>query len=127
VVPAVTSLVIIGAGGHGPELASLVAAVNTRKPTWDLLGFVADGEQHPERAAPRLGVPIVGGVERHPELGAAYAIGIGDPRARARIDEFATRSGCEPAILVPSHRGDRARRDPRGRVLPRRRRLAHHG
>jgi sugar O-acyltransferase (sialic acid O-acetyltransferase NeuD family) len=92
-------LVIVGAGGHGRELFSVVTAVNARQPTWDFLGFVADGEQHPERAE-KLGTPIIGGVDRLPELGAAYAIGIGEPRARARIDEFASGAGCEPAVLI---------------------------
>jgi len=92
-------LVIVGAGGHGRELSGVVAAINARQPTWDLLGFVADGEQHPERAQ-QLGVPILGGVDCLPELGAAYAIGVGEPRARARIDDFASSAGCEPAVLV---------------------------
>ncbi|MGH9025808.1 MAG: NeuD/PglB/VioB family sugar acetyltransferase [Acidimicrobiia bacterium] len=92
-------LVIVGAGGHGREMLDVVEAINAQRPTWDFLGFVANGELHPERAE-RRGVQIIGSVERLPELDAAYAIGVGDPRARARIDQFASSCGCEAAVLV---------------------------
>ncbi|MGH8883807.1 MAG: NeuD/PglB/VioB family sugar acetyltransferase [Egibacteraceae bacterium] len=92
-------LVIIGAGGHGRELLGIARAVNARNPTWDIMGFVADGEQHPERAA-ALGAKILGGVDLLERIDAAYLIGIGAPGPRAEIDVYASRHGLQAAILV---------------------------
>jgi sugar O-acyltransferase (sialic acid O-acetyltransferase NeuD family) len=38
----VTSLIIVGAGGFAREAAEVVHAINERRPTWELLGFVDD-------------------------------------------------------------------------------------
>ena len=37
-----TELVIVGAGGHGRELYSVIAALNATARRWNVLGFVAD-------------------------------------------------------------------------------------
>lgn len=39
-------LVLIGAGGFGREVASIVEAINRSIPTYELLGFLDDGEQY---------------------------------------------------------------------------------
>lgn len=38
-------LVIIGAGGHGREIAQLVKDINKQQKEWDLLGYIDDNEQ----------------------------------------------------------------------------------
>ncbi len=39
-------LVLIGAGGLGKEIASMVESINNRKPTYELLGFLDDGDKY---------------------------------------------------------------------------------
>lgn len=41
----INDLVILGAGGHGREVASLVEAINRNNPTWALNGFIYDANQ----------------------------------------------------------------------------------
>jgi len=36
-------IIIYGAGGFGREIACVVAAINKKEPTWNLLGFIDDG------------------------------------------------------------------------------------
>ena len=94
-----TRLLIIGAGGHGRELLDIVEAVNAARPTFDFLGFLDDGPG-PWALVGRRDASVLGPVDRLADLDAQYAIGIGSPEARCRIDEQATRSGAEAATLV---------------------------
>lgn len=95
---AVDDLVIIGAGGHGRELVGIVEAINAERQTWNLLGFLADGEAHRERAE-ALGLEILGGDEMMATLGCAYVVGIGNPRTRQRLDLRAEAAGGTPVEL----------------------------
>ena len=90
---------IIGAGGHGRELLDIVEAVNAVSPTFEFLGFLDDGPGPWDRVE-RRGASVLGPVGRLTDLDALYAIGIGAPEDRCRIDKFATESGCEAATLV---------------------------
>ena len=36
-------IVLIGAGGFGREVASIIEVLNSIKPTYELLGFLDDG------------------------------------------------------------------------------------
>ena len=57
----IESLVIIGAGGMGREVAWLVQDINRASPTWDLLGFV---DASPELQGKTVGgYPVLGGRE----------------------------------------------------------------
>lgn len=94
-----TDLVIVGAGGHAREILDTVEALNAEDPTYRLLGFIADQEKRPELAEAR-GVKILGGIDLLGKLDAVYAIGIGDLKARKRIDDLASDAGMEPATLV---------------------------
>lgn len=56
----VKSLIILGCGVHGAEMAEIVERVNALKPAWNLLGFIA-----PQKHAARVGqlhngLPILG-------------------------------------------------------------------
>ncbi|WP_341720204.1 NeuD/PglB/VioB family sugar acetyltransferase [Micromonospora sp. FIMYZ51] len=97
-------LVIVGCGGHGREIAQLVAAVNEAagRLTWRLLGFVDDdpAERNRKRAeatAPYLGT--LGALGQLPPQ-THVTLGVGDPRIRravaARIDAL----GLPAASLV---------------------------
>ena len=89
VAPAVTggetSLVIVGAGGFGREVLELVRDINAARPTFDLLGFLDDGEVNPH-VLERVGVPLLGRSDRIATLGASFVIAIGSGSARRRID-----------------------------------------
>ena len=39
-------LVLIGAGGFGREVQEIIAGINKREKTYDLLGFLDDGKQY---------------------------------------------------------------------------------
>jgi sugar O-acyltransferase (sialic acid O-acetyltransferase NeuD family) len=106
-----TPLVIIGAGGLGREVLDVVRAMDSVTPTWQLLGFVADGGGDLDQLG-ALGVPFLGGVDQL-EPGAAhnagavsagtpakFAIGIGSGAARRALDKRLTEAGWDAATLV---------------------------
>jgi sugar O-acyltransferase (sialic acid O-acetyltransferase NeuD family) len=74
----VTELVLIGSGGFARETAEAVRAINARRATWQLLGFLDDD---PARHGQRVcGLPVLGAVELVHELPAArVAICTGRP------------------------------------------------
>lgn len=91
-------LVLYGAGGLGREVALLVAAINRRAPTWDLLGFADDGHRQGS-----LGLEVIGGLEAIRDRGpVSVAITIGNIEAlemlSARIDREAP--GAELVNLI---------------------------
>lgn len=91
---------IVGCGGHGRELLGVAEAMNEAadRTAWRVLGFLADDPAHVERVD-ALGVPIVGGIDEMDRLRCAYAVGIGNPAARQRVDEQLERAGGEPIEL----------------------------
>lgn len=102
-------LVIVGAGGFGREAFDVVDAVNADGgPTFEVLGFVADGEPDLATLAP-YGVPHLGPVDHlgslPPDVG--YVIAIGSPEARRRIDAQHRERPC-PVLVHPSATRGRA-------------------
>ena len=95
----VLRLVIVGAGGHGRELLDIVEAMNAVRPTFEFVGFLDDGPGPWDRVQ-RRGASVLGSVDRLADFDAHYAIGIGPPEDRCRIDAIATESGSEAATLV---------------------------
>jgi sugar O-acyltransferase (sialic acid O-acetyltransferase NeuD family) len=79
-------LVLVGAGGFARETAELVAAINDRSPTWDLLGYLDDDvSKHGQLVD---GLPVLGGSEWLLEHDVATAVCVGNPgnyTPRARI------------------------------------------
>lgn len=79
-------VIIVGAGGHGREIAHVLrAAQRLGATTMELLGFADDGDIDPALLTP-FG-PFLGGIaatmERHPD---AHVLGgVGDGRLRARL------------------------------------------
>lgn len=102
-------LLIAGAGGFGREAAETVRAVNARRPTWDLLGFLDDDPAL--RGLQVGGLPVLGplaSLDRFPD--ASLVVSVGRPEnyfARKRIVErlglpasrYAT--VIHPAAVVP--------------------------
>lgn len=88
-------IVILGAGGFARQVRSLVGDINGVGTHYDIIGFLA-----PEGPQATTSLPILGTDERLRQLGARYVLGIGIPRVRARLDEFATRIGRETVTLI---------------------------
>lgn len=94
-----TPLVIVGCGGHGRELYAAVSAVNSIRPTWDVLGFVDDDPAHLDRLE-RLGATVLGPLDWLEEHPCTYALGLGTSRVRRAVSQRLEASGCTPAGVV---------------------------
>lgn len=92
-------LVIVGGGGHGREIATIVLDLNRVTPTFELVGVLADGHWD-EPLLDRLGVRRIGPVSDLAALEAEFVIGIGDGPARRRVDRLAAEAGRRAASLV---------------------------
>jgi sugar O-acyltransferase (sialic acid O-acetyltransferase NeuD family) len=94
-----TPLVIIGAGGFGREVLDLVRDINSAAPTYELLGFLDDGE--PDTGLlERIGARCLGPSSRLADLPASYVVGIGASGPRRRIHALARSWGRPAATLV---------------------------
>lgn len=94
-----TPLVIIGAGGLGREIFDLVRDINRSGATFDVLGFLDDGDVD-ARLLGRLGASWLGPTSTLVDLGAQYVIGIGTVAPRRRIDAMARSWLRTPGTLV---------------------------
>lgn len=92
-------LVIIGTGGHGRELLDILGACEQEQSRYELVGFLDDAVPEGREAGP-YGIPILGGSPWLASADVEYAIGIGLPAARRRIDRAATTWGRKAATLV---------------------------
>lgn len=109
------SLVIVGAGGLGREVAFLVEEINAAAPDqaakWDLRGFADDDPALQEKRV--QDVPVLGTVEWLAEQRSNlhYALALGDPAVRRRLARSLSNSSLEAATLVhpsvPIHRTTR--------------------
>ena len=92
------SLVIIGAGGLGREVAWLVADINRHRQEWDFVGFVDDGIQGktPE------GYPVLGTLDYFLELPSHpwAVVAIADSEARKAITQRLHSHGINIATLI---------------------------
>ncbi len=64
-------IVIIGAGGFGREVYSLIKSINQEKPTFDVVGFLDDGI---ERGTAIHDIEVLGGLEDFERIGAEGAV-----------------------------------------------------
>ena len=94
-------IVLIGAGGFGREVASIIEVLNTIKPTYELLGFLDDGSQYYEGTM----------INDYPWLGdhnwildhkeeVVCTCCIGNPRIKKRIQEELTDKGVSFETIV---------------------------
>jgi sugar O-acyltransferase (sialic acid O-acetyltransferase NeuD family) len=91
-------LVIIGAGGFGRQLASVVADINKRTHTWQFMGFVDDEAE----GMTVEGHNIIGPIEwLFQQTEKPYVIcAIGDPRVRKRIVAQCGQHGIPFATII---------------------------
>jgi len=96
-----TQIVVIGAGGHGRELADIVrAATATDSDGPKLLGVADDGDVDRALLA-RMGLRFLGPVEKTSGRHVQLLLGVGDPHARAKLDQR-TGWGSPLAIQHPT-------------------------
>ncbi len=88
------TIAIVGAGGHGRELADIVRAIQTADQLVTLLGIVDDGE--PDRAVlARAGIRFLGPSSTLDSRGLEVYLGVGDPRLRTTLArQFADPKSC---------------------------------
>ncbi len=100
------ALVLVGCGGFGREVYSLVHALNEHGESWDVVGFVDDGPAPADLSRiEQLGVPHLGGVESlqdcTPNLDVVVAIG--SPAVRQRVvSQLAKYPVAFPSLVHPS-------------------------
>jgi sugar O-acyltransferase (sialic acid O-acetyltransferase NeuD family) len=97
----VRPLVIVGAGGQGREALDVVEAIADvgEDDPWDFRGFLAR-DAGDEGVLARRGARILGSLEVLDGLDAWYALAVGDPQVRRRIDVEIGARGRGPAMLV---------------------------
>jgi len=86
----VNDLIIIGCGGCGREVLSIVRAVNDATPTWNVIGFLDDAPGDVDRGrVADLGHEVLGGTADAARLpaGIHFVIGIGSPPIRRMLAE----------------------------------------
>ena len=94
-------IVLIGAGGFGREVASIIEVLNKEKPRYELLGFLDDGDQYHEGMM----------INDYPWLGNKYWIVdhkdevvctccIGNPKIKKKIQEELTELGVTFETII---------------------------
>ena len=97
------NIAILGAGGHGHEVAFLIEAINFQLPTWNIIGFFDDAHEALDRDASHY--PTLGSIEAAKLLpkNTSLAIGIGAGSTRRRLIEALAIPGERyPALVHPS-------------------------
>lgn len=93
-------IAIIGAGGFGREVLSLIKAINKNKLTFDVLGFLDDGI---EKGKLIHDLPILGSVSDIEKLGINHVVlAIGNPQIRKAVVEQIDTQVSFPNIIHPS-------------------------
>jgi len=96
--PSSSSLVIVGAGGLGREVAALVESKDAQKGGGRLHGFVDDNVDLHDTAV--MGYPVLGDVDwLSRRSGVVFAIAIGDGATRRAIAEQLSGADVQPTAL----------------------------
>lgn len=91
-------IVVVGAGGFGREVASLIHDINGIRSEWRFMGFLDDGVD----GSTVEGYPILGSISSINTLPTPiYAVcAVGDPRLRRKLVAQVETCGCEFATLI---------------------------
>lgn len=94
-------IVLIGAGGFGREVASIIEVLNKIRPTYDLLGFLDDGKQYYDGMMIN-GYPWLGDhnwiVDKKDDIVCTCCIG--NPKIKMKIQEELTEKGVTFETIV---------------------------
>jgi sugar O-acyltransferase (sialic acid O-acetyltransferase NeuD family) len=93
------TLLLIGAGGWGREVAGVVRHMNKASPSWDLLGYLDD---HVALQGKQVnGLPVLGSVAAVRRYSDAFFLCcVADPIVKWRLVERASRFGARWAIVI---------------------------
>ena len=89
-------IVILGAGNLGQQMIGLVEDIERENSGSRLIGFLDPGVMEPEV----WGKPVLGDDSLLPSLTSDYALGVGLPSLRRKLDVLAQEAGRSPAPLV---------------------------
>lgn len=93
------SLIIVGAGGFGREVAALVETINDHAPTWSLEGFADDDAALHDTSV--MGYRVRGDVDWLAQQRALrFVIAIGDGEARRDVAARLDGADAQPATLT---------------------------
>jgi len=95
-------LVIIGAGGFGREVKTLIDSINNQSPTYHFLGFFDDGFEKGEIVN---GYPVLGGIYDINSINyeCSVVIAIGDPQTKKSLfDKIVNTNVNFPNIIHPN-------------------------
>ncbi len=94
-------LVLYGAGGFGKEVASIIEVINSKKPTYKLLGFLDDGPQYYEGLLIN-GYPWLGGKDwilKHKD-DVYCTCTIGNAATKAKIQKELSEQGVKFETII---------------------------
>lgn len=97
-----SSLIVLGAGGLGREVAELALEIMDSNPLlgWKLCGFL-DDKRTGTVALGGVNLPVMGTIASWaPSSSEVFVCGIGDPRTRERVTESIVRKGAQFVRLV---------------------------
>jgi len=113
-------LVVIGCGGFGREVLSIVRAINRDSPTWNVLGFLDDAPGDVDRGrVADLGHEVLGGTAEAARMPSRthLVVGIGSPPVRRMLAERLDADVAWATLVHPdASLGDRCTLGP-GTVL----------
>ena len=94
-----TDVIIVGAGGCGPEVANWIEDINRAVATWNILGFLDDN------ANALNGFPskyrIIGTIKDHePKKNVKYAMGIANPTVKKIVGPTLVEKGAQFASII---------------------------
>ena len=94
-------LVLIGAGGFGREVATIIEVVNSIKPTYNLLGFLDDGPEYHDGVVIN-GYPWLGNHEwiLENKENVVCTCTIGNAKTKARIQRDLTEKGVRFQTII---------------------------
>ncbi|HVV76623.1 MAG TPA: NeuD/PglB/VioB family sugar acetyltransferase [Mycobacteriales bacterium] len=98
-------LVVIGAGGFGRETLDVVEAMNSERPSFELVGVLDDAPSETNLARLSFrGVQFLGAIgewlAQGPREGFSFAVAVGNPSTRRQLVGAFERANCAPATLV---------------------------
>jgi sugar O-acyltransferase (sialic acid O-acetyltransferase NeuD family) len=92
-------LVIVGAGGFGREVFSMIREINQVRQTWEVIGFLDDNPASLDGFSHYP--PVLGPIEHYRDLQSARATcAVGSPKARKQIAERLDGQGARWATIT---------------------------
>lgn len=96
-------IVLLGGGGHASDVLGVIEFINSRSPTWDVVGVADDSPEPRLDRFENRGVRFLGGIDealaRLPK-DVRFLATVGFPAGRRSVAERAERAGLRAATLI---------------------------